>query len=88
MFVFLRFIVVGFLVSTVAYVVLSIYSRQKRRAKLKHEWEERIGYGDRDTFVREGLEDYDKSLRRKLILGVYIVPLVVIGTIIYITNYT
>ncbi|ARE41861.1 Cation/multidrug efflux pump [Rhodovulum sp. P5] len=87
MFAFLRFAVIGFVILSVIYVALSLYSRAVRRAKLKREWEDEIGYGDRDVYVREGLEDYDSSLRRKLILGVYVVPVAVIGTIIYITNY-
>jgi hypothetical protein len=37
--------------------------------------------------VREGLAVYDRSLRRKLIFGVYLVPLAVIGTIVYVVNY-
>lgn len=87
MFAFLRFFVLGFLILTVVYIVLSIYSRARRRGLLGREWDEQIGHGDRAAYVREGLEEYDKSLRRKLILGVYIVPILVIGTIIYITNY-
>ncbi|MDV7144638.1 hypothetical protein R3X27_18315 [Tropicimonas sp. TH_r6] len=42
---------------------------------------------DREEFVEAGLDEYDQSLRRKLILGVYVVPILLIGTIIYFTNY-
>jgi len=83
----LRFFVIGFLILTAVYIALSVYSRAVRRRKLMREWEDEIGYGDRDDYVRDGLKDYDRSLRRKLILGVYVVPVLVIGTIIYITNY-
>jgi len=37
--------------------------------------------------VRRGLERYDGSIRRQLILGVYIVPLVTIALIVYFTNF-
>jgi len=87
MFAFLRFFIAGFVILTVIYIAVSLYSRSVRRAKLEREWDEEIGHGDRDDFVREGLEHYDRSLRRKLILGVYIVPALIVGTIIYITNY-
>ena len=43
--------------------------------------------GDRETYVSEGMKDYESSLRRKLILGVYIVPLLIVATIIYVTNF-
>ncbi len=42
---------------------------------------------EREEFVEAGLQEYDQSLRRKLILGVYVVPILLIGTILYITNY-
>jgi len=72
---------------SVIYVLVSIYSRSVRRERLEERWEaEQIG-GDREEFVRAGLAEYDGSVRRKLILGVYVVPVIVIGTLIYAINY-
>ncbi|WP_321186406.1 hypothetical protein [Aliiruegeria sabulilitoris] len=82
-----RLLLILFVVLSVVYVSLSFYSRAIRRDKLEEEWDEEIRSGDREAFIREGLEEYDGSLRRKLILGVYIVPIVLIGIIIYFTNY-
>jgi Ca2+/Na+ antiporter len=87
MFALGRLLVIGFLVLSVVYICLSLYSRAVRREKLEKEWDEEIQQGDRDTFVQAGLRNYDGSLRRKLILGVYIVPLTVISVIIYFTNF-
>jgi Ca2+/Na+ antiporter len=87
MFALGRLLVIGFLVLSVVYICLSLYSRAVRRDKLEREWDEEIQQGDRETFVQAGLRDYDGSLRRKLILGVYIVPLTVISVIIYLTNF-
>lgn len=84
---FVRLIVMLFVALTVVYVSLSFYSRAVRRSKLKKKWHEGKQLVDRDTFVQRGLERYDGSIRRKLILLVYIVPLVVIGVIIYLTNH-
>ncbi|MCR9127464.1 MAG: hypothetical protein NXH82_15230 [Rhodobacteraceae bacterium] len=72
---------------TVVYVCLSLYSRSVRRAKLEAEWDAGNGAGDREAHVRSGLERYDGSIRRKLILGVYVVPLSLIGILIYVTNF-
>ena len=43
--------------------------------------------GDRDAFIDAGLKEYDGSLRRKLILGVYIIPVSLVILIIYLTNF-
>ncbi|MDX5403686.1 MAG: hypothetical protein LPK02_16080 [Rhodobacterales bacterium] len=82
-----RLIVVGFLVLTVIYVSLSFYSRAVRRSKLRQKWEEDIRRGDREEYVRRGLQIYDRSLRRKLLWGVYIVPVVTIAVVIYLVNF-
>lgn len=81
-----RLIVVGFVVLTIIYLCLSWYSRSVRRQKLEEEWHENP-QGDKDAFVEQGLEEYDGSLRRKLIWGVYVVPTLLIALIIYINNF-
>lgn len=87
MFALARLLLIGFVVLTLVYVCLSLYSRSVRRDKLEREWDEEIGTGDREAFVEQGLRDYDGSLRRKLILGVYVVPLALMALIIYLTNF-
>jgi hypothetical protein len=80
-------LVIGFVVLTVVYVALSLWSRSVRRARLARDWEQEGHSGDRAAFIREGMERYRHSLRRKLLLGVYVVPVIVVGTIIYLTNF-
>jgi hypothetical protein len=88
MFALARLLVIGFLVLTVVYISLSFYSRAVRRGKLEAEWREgETGGENMEEFVQEGLEDYDGSLRRKLILGVYVVPVCIVSFIIYATNF-
>jgi hypothetical protein len=87
MIAFARLVIIGFIVLTVIYVCLSFYSRAIRRGKLEARWDEARGPGDRDTFIRRGLERYDGSIRRKLILAVYIVPTILVALIIYFTNF-
>ena len=88
MFALARLLFMGFIVLTVIYVCLSLYSRAVRRGKQRAEWHEGPQDVDKETFVDQGLEEYDHSLRRKLILGVYVVPLVTMGVIIYLTNHS
>lgn len=87
MFALARLMVIGLVVLTVVYVSLSLYSRSVRRAKLRDWWEEEGRPGDLESYVKRGLEDYDGSLRRKLILGVYVIPFSVMCLIIYLTNF-
>ncbi|MDC0738474.1 hypothetical protein N6L24_09285 [Cognatishimia sp. SS12] len=87
MFGLMRLLVIGFLVLTVVYFCLLLYSRAVRREKLEADWEAGNQELDRDNFVRTGLEDYDHSLRRKLIWGVYVVPTGLMILIIYLTNF-
>ena len=86
-FAILRLSVVAFIVMLIVYFVLSSWSRSVRRGKLAEEWDEDAREGDRDAFIEQGLVDYDGSLRRKLILGVFVVPYLVIGVLVYVVNF-
>lgn len=84
----IRLFFMAFVVLSVIYVSLSLYSRAVRKGKLETAWLEEGANGDKDAYVRAGLKDYDSSLRRRLILGVYVIPMVIVGTILYLVNYT
>jgi hypothetical protein len=84
---FIRLAGIGLIALTVVYICLSFYSRAVRRSKLKKKWHDGKQLVDRDSFVQRGLERYDGSIRRKLILGVYVVPMGMVAVIIYLTNF-
>ena len=77
----------GFVLLTAIYLILSIWSRSVRRERLEEEWDGEIRSGDRDRFIEDGLRAYDRSLRRKLILGVYVIPVLFVLGMIYVMNY-
>jgi hypothetical protein len=83
----IRLAVIWFVVLTIIYVCVSLYSRSVRKGKLRDEWEEGPKTQPLSEFLDEGLEDYDGSFRRKLILGVYIVPTALVCVLIYVTNF-
>lgn len=83
----IRLAVFGFLALTALYFLVVIYARSVRREELEKEWESGGEIGDRDAFVNEGLKRYEHSVRRKLIVAVYIVPIVVVGALIYVLNF-
>lgn len=87
MFGLARLMFIGFVVLTIVYICVSLYSRAVRKGKLAQEWDEEVRTGDRDEFIRQGLEEYSQSFRRKLILLVYIIPVTLVGVIIYVTNF-
>jgi len=86
-FAVLRLAVIAFIVMLVVYFMLSAWSRSVRRGKLAEQWDDERRTGDRDAFIEAGLEEYDGSLRRKLIFGVFVVPYLVIGVLVYVVNF-
>ena len=82
-----RLVVFGFLLLSVVYLSLSWFSRSVRREKLENQWdEERPDNISRDDFVAAGIKEYNEGLRPKLLLLVYVVPAVLIASIVYFTN--
>jgi len=86
MFGWLRLAVIGLIVLTVVFVCLSWYSKSIRREKLEIEFDAGGIDGDRDEFIAQGLKEYDGSLRRKLIWGVYVIPIIGVIVLNYMMN--
>lgn len=84
---FLRLLLILLGALTVVFFALSFYSRSVRREKLENHWHTKGLTGSKDAFIQRGLKKYDGSLRRKLILGVYVVPLTFIAIVVYVTNF-
>ena len=83
---FLR-VLLGFPVVLVAiYLVLSVGLRLAERRRLAREWDLSGAGTDREAWMREGLAAYDRSLRRKLLWGVVVGPLVALAVLLYVLN--
>ncbi|MBT9384192.1 hypothetical protein KM176_10005 [Pseudooceanicola sp. CBS1P-1] len=92
MIALLRFLIPAALVLSVIYAAVSLWSRHKRRRKLTRDWTDEHGDipeddAEEEDFVEKGLDAYDGSFRRRLILLIYIVPVVIVAIIIYAQNY-
>lgn len=83
----LTLLVVGFVAMTALYVLISLYSASVRRERLEKDWEAAGRPGERADYVRAGMTVYRKSLRRRLILLVYVLPVVAAGVTLYLVNY-
>ncbi|SEM70610.1 hypothetical protein SAMN05216227_1001156 [Pseudorhodobacter antarcticus] len=89
---FLRLAIFGYIGLTVLYFLLSIYSRSTYREALEKEWdavqtEGPHDLGSRDTFIAAGMAGYEKSLRKKLIWLVYVLPTVGVIAALYLLNF-
>lgn len=92
MIALIRLGIFGLIGLTVLYFLVSWYSRSVRRERLEGWADEKIAEGEleataRDTYIEDGMRDYDASLRKKLILGVYVVPIIAVSVLIYVTNF-
>ncbi|EAR52385.1 hypothetical protein OG2516_07907 [Oceanicola granulosus HTCC2516] len=85
---FIRLLIFGLLALTVVYVCVSLYSRSVRREKLEERWDAAPEGDavDREAYIARGMEEYERSLRKRLILLVYVVPVVTVASIIYLIN--
>lgn len=87
MIVAIRLFVIAFVVLTAIYIYLSLRQRWRCKNALEDEFDAGGIEGDRDEYVEQGLVEYKGSLRRKLILGVYVVPLLIVTSLIYVMNF-
>lgn len=83
----IRLAVFGFIGLTVIYFVIRIYARSLRREALEKRFDLGGIEGNRDAFIESGMARYEKSLRRRLLWLVYIIPMAVMGVTIYLVNY-
>ena len=82
-----RLVVFGFIALGIIYLSISIYSRSVRREKLEKAYDENPVAGmTRDAYVQQGVEAYNKSFRPKLIGLVFVIPPLIVATIVYVTN--
>ncbi|WP_368184907.1 hypothetical protein [Aestuariibius sp. HNIBRBA575] len=86
-----RLVLVGAIVLTICYFAISAYSRSVRREKLENRWDEEhpddLDMAARDTYIAQGMDQYENGLRKRLILLVYVIPVIAVGLIIWFTNY-
>ena len=83
----IRAAVLGFILLSVVYVLVSIYSRSERREKLEKKFDAGGIEGNRDAYIEAGMQAYKKSLRLRLLWLVYIIPAVVVSATVYFVNY-
>ena len=84
----IRNIVFILLILTAIYVALRFTSRYMRREKLKAEYKSVDLATPKDEYIATGLKKYDRSLKPKLFIFVYLIPLLIMGGLIYLAQYS
>ncbi|MBI1218459.1 MAG: hypothetical protein GC186_07910 [Rhodobacteraceae bacterium] len=86
-----RLAVFGLVALTVVYLIVSAYAASIRRERLQREWEGNAAGSDpaaQAEFVAAGMRDWRHGFRHKLILGVYVVPILLVAVVVYVLNFT
>jgi hypothetical protein len=88
----LRLAFMMYVALTIIYFVTSIYSRSVRREKLEKEWDtdparEGAPQAERTAFIENGMQAYEKGLKRQLLWLIYIIPTIGFMTTIYFVNW-
>ncbi|MBP9951101.1 MAG: hypothetical protein KBF27_04985 [Cypionkella sp.] len=83
----IRLAVVGFVILSAVYWIVSVYSRSVRRERLEKRYDAGGIDGERDAYIEAGMQAYEHGLRRRLIWLVYVIPTVVISVTVYLVNY-
>ena len=86
----LRLVVFGFIFLSIVYFTVSLYARSVRREKLEDQWaEDHPGNVDeeaRRSYIEEGMADYSRGIRPKLLLLIYVIPPVLVVIALVLTN--
>jgi hypothetical protein len=85
--VVMRFAILMAVLSAI-YIGLSWYMRWDRTRRLENDFASGEGGGlTREDYIAKGLADYDRSWERKLLLGVFILPILVALALAIVANY-
>ena len=88
MFAWVIRLVILFALLTAIYVVLSAFLRWGQKRKLQAEYRSRPPIRVREeVYVARGLAIYDRSLGKKLLLGVFLLPVGIVGLLIMVAMF-
>lgn len=82
-----RLLIFGGIALGALYLGLSRYFRAKHRARMEQDWEAVGRPGNRAAYIEEGMAQYARSLRRRLLWLVVILPVAAVVLLIWLTNF-
>lgn len=86
MIIWVRNIVIILFILTLIYLALSTVSRFHYRRKLLTDYKAAHAKTPQEDFMAKGMQKYERSLKPKLFIGVYLFPLAVISLLIYLAQ--
>lgn len=72
---------------TVIYFLVGIYWRSLRREALEKRFDAGGIEGDRDAYIEQGMIEYEKGLKKRLLWLIYILPTIAFVAVVYILNF-
>ncbi len=88
MFAWMLRIILIFGVLTVIYIALSRYQRWEERRKLEAEYDSNPApQEDRETHIARGMQQYEGSMKRNLLIGVYGIPVAAFIVLFLLAEY-
>ena len=88
MIIWVRNIVFIVFILSAIYVLLSTSGRLRQRKRLNSEYKASNSEANKDEFITTGMVKYDRSMRPKLFLFVFIIPIIIIGILIFLAQYS
>jgi hypothetical protein len=78
---------------TIIYFLVGIYARSVRRERLEKQWDSDPASegglpADRAGFVENGMAQYEKGLKKRLLLLIYILPVAAVIATAYVINWS
>lgn len=72
-----------FVILTIVYIALTLLGRMKQKSRLASEYSQSTTELSKDDFMAKGMKRYNRSLKAKLFLGVYLVPFGIGAFLVY-----
>ena len=93
LFGWLRLAFFGLIGLTIIYFLVGIYARSVRREALEKQWDSDPANegglpADRAIFVENGMAQYEKGLKKRLLLLIYILPVAAVIATAYVINWS
>ena len=85
---FIRVVLIFFVLLVALHLVLRLALRLRERRRLGQEWEAGDRLVSREIHVRTGMDDYDRSLRKRLLWLTVVLPMAGLILVLYLVNET
>lgn len=85
---FIRVVLIFFVLLVALHLVLRLALRLRERRRLAREWEAGDRLVTREIFVQTGMDDYDRSLRKRLLWLTVVLPMAGLILVLYLVNET